>query len=260
MTEPMPPAEGATSVADAFAGMSLASGEPLADQVYAALRGAIVSLQLKPGQMLSEKETASALGASKTPVREAFIRLAGAGLVEIVPQSGTYVTKISINRFIEARFIRLELESGAARRAAGYHGNFLALVRLEACMRQQAEAVAVEDFAAFFRLDEEFHRLVFDMAGLGGVWRFMLQTQADLDRIRHLKRRYGIRQTDRVLREHAAIVAALKSGSAEKAEAAMVAHLGSLERDIEDLATNPDLLGFIEQLNGNDRERVRRSA
>ncbi|MGL4240786.1 MAG: GntR family transcriptional regulator [Beijerinckiaceae bacterium] len=250
----------AGSPADVFAGLSLTAGEPLVDQIYAALRDAIVRIQFRPGQLLSEKETAEALGASKTPVREAFIRLAGEGLVEVVPKSGTYVSRISVNRFIEARFIRLELEAGAARRAAGRHGDFLSIVRLDACMRQQVEAAEAEDYEAFFNLDEEFHRLVFELAGLSGVWRFLRQSQVDLNRIRHLKRRFGIRRIDRVISQHRAILEALKAGSSDMAEAAMRAHLGSLEGDLEELAANPELLGFIEQLNGNDHERIRRSA
>ena len=241
---PFPSGDGSAS------GLVLSGVGHLTDQIYTALREAIVRIQFKPGQMLSEKETAEALGASKTPVREAFIRLSAAGLVEIVPQSGTYVTRISITRYIEARFVRLQLEVGAAKRAAGFSGDAMALVQLDACVARQREAMAAQDWEAFFRHDEAFHRHIFEMAGLGGVWHFMRQSQADVDRIRHLKRYYGIRRTDRVVRDHEVIVEALRAGDRDAAEARMAAHIGSIEGDMAELSTHPDLLGFIDQLNG----------
>jgi DNA-binding GntR family transcriptional regulator len=69
---------------------------PAGMQVYAALRHAIVTLRLRPGQSLSEQGVAQQLHTSRTPVREAFIKLAEAGLFEVLPQRGTFVRKISL--------------------------------------------------------------------------------------------------------------------------------------------------------------------
>jgi len=64
-------------------------------QAYAALRAAIISGELQPGRQLSENELAARLGVSRTPIREALVRLRDERLVEIVPQLGTFVTRIS---------------------------------------------------------------------------------------------------------------------------------------------------------------------
>ena len=68
----------------------------MGNRVFDALRQAIVQLQLRPGNLLSEAEVARQLGVSRQPVREAFIKLAEVGLVEVRPQRGTYVMLISI--------------------------------------------------------------------------------------------------------------------------------------------------------------------
>ena len=83
----------------------------LVQQIYRLLWDAIVSLKILPGQLVSEKEIAAVLNASKTPVREALIRLEDVGLVQVVPQSGTYVTPIQREAYIEGCFIRLQLET-----------------------------------------------------------------------------------------------------------------------------------------------------
>ena len=80
---------------------------PAGLQAYAALRHAIVTLRLRPGQVLSEQGIAQQLRTSRTPVREAFIKLADAGLVEVRPQRGTFVRKISVKVVKSARWVRI---------------------------------------------------------------------------------------------------------------------------------------------------------
>src|SRR3712207_751012 len=92
--------------------------EPIARQVTRALRTAIVTMCLKPGEMLSEQEIATRLGVSRQPVREAFIKLGEAGLLRVLPQRGTLVVKISLSAVDEARFIREAVECAVAREAA----------------------------------------------------------------------------------------------------------------------------------------------
>ena len=91
-------------------------------QAFAALRHAIVTLKLRPGQSFSEQEVAQQLGVSRTPVREAFIKLADAGLVEVLPQRGTFVRKISVKAVKDARFVREAIELAVLRQAVGRLG------------------------------------------------------------------------------------------------------------------------------------------
>jgi len=239
----------APQIADLLSGVTLGPEKTYASQIFDALRAMIVKVELLPGQMISEKEVAEALTASKTPVREALIRLEDAGLVNIVPKSGTYVTTIQIDRYIEACFVRLRLETGAVRSAAGQSHDAAAMAQFTELMAEQERAVAADDYVQFFQLDEAFHRLFFDVADLSGVWATVKRCQVDMDRVRHLKRLYNIRRGAQVIAQHWDIVHAIQSGSADAAEAALVAHLGSLEREIDSLAAHPALLAHIEKLN-----------
>ena len=92
--------------------------ETLVSQIFEIIRRLIITVRLRPGQKISENGISEALTASKTPVREALIRLEDAGLVTMVPKSDTFVAPIRIDRYIDACFIRLQLETGAVRRAA----------------------------------------------------------------------------------------------------------------------------------------------
>ncbi len=234
-----------------LADVELASEGSLGAQVYALLWDLIVTVQLPPGQPLSENEVADLLKASKTPVREAFIRLQDNGLVEVVPKSGTYVSPIRVNRFIEATFIRLRLETGAVVRAAEHHADFASQIRLESCIHEQKAALKAKDYLEFFELDEKFHRAIFAMAGLPGAWETMRQTQSEFYRVRHLRRLLEIRRTERVLDHHVAIAKAIREGDAAKAERAMSMHLGSVENKVDELSARPEILAFIEELNGS---------
>src|SRR4051812_28202016 len=80
------------------------------DQVYDLLRESIVTAELEPGRQLSENELAGRLGVSRTPVREALVRLRDDRLVEIVPQLGTFVAPISGRAVADAQFVREALE------------------------------------------------------------------------------------------------------------------------------------------------------
>ena len=241
------------ALTDLLCDFELVPSVPLASQVYRILSDEIVSLRLRPGQLVSEKEIAEVLNASKTPVREALIRLEIDGLVEIVPKSGTYVTSIRINKYIEACFTRFQLEIGAVKRAATHAADPSHIENLDRILKEQFEALEADDYELFFKLDQVLHRGFFDMAGIPGVWDLMLKTQADVNRMRHLKRIKNIRRGPAVLKEHRVIVEAIRNNDEAAAEAALVAHLGSLEQEIQQFATNPTLLEFIENQAMNSR-------
>ncbi len=226
--------------------VELEQGQGLVTQIYDVLLQLIVSIRLLPGQLITEKEIAEALNASKTPVREALIRLEETGLVSVVPKSGTYVAPIRINTYIEACFIRLQLEIGAVRRAAAFHTNMRAQEQLDDIIAQQSEALDKEDFAGFFLLDDRLHRAFFEMAGVTGAWSVVKRTQSEIHRIRQLKHRFRINRRSGVLSDHKAIVEAIRSGDEDEAQNALVRHIGSLEGELQELSALPELLAFIE--------------
>ena len=94
---------GRTPVVSVALALDPAQAEPIARQVERALRQAIVTMRIRPGEMLSEQDIARRFGVSRQPVREAFIKLGEANLVRILPQRGTLVVKISRAAVEDAR-------------------------------------------------------------------------------------------------------------------------------------------------------------
>src|SRR5271156_408155 len=121
---------------------------PASRQVYRALREAIIIAQLAPGQRISENELAERLSVSRTPVREALIRLQDERFVQIVPQLGTFVTPISTAAVEDAQFIREALECAAVRLAA-VRADSDDIAALGGLVRRQEEVVAQSDFERF---------------------------------------------------------------------------------------------------------------
>ena len=230
----------------------------LVEQIYEALRNLIVTVQLLPLQRVSESEISEALGASRTPVREAMIRLANDGLVKVVPKSGTYVTPINIDRYLEAAYMRILVEVGVAGRAARRWNVDHELGKvLSGPMTRQADALAKNDFFNFARSDEEFHFNIFGVAGVPGLWNSIKHGQPDLSRVRHLRRVFKIRESERVLVEHRAIAEAIYSRSEQNAAAAMQSHLGTYEDEAEKLSQNPMLVDYISKINEPSQSNAR---
>src|SRR5437764_14625561 len=89
-----------------------------ASRIYSDLRIELVSMQRRPGEAISEGEIALSYGVSRTPVREAILKLSDEGLLEIYPQSGIFVSRIPVAALPEAIIIRKALEETTARLAA----------------------------------------------------------------------------------------------------------------------------------------------
>lgn len=228
---------------------ALSGDGSLVDQVYDLLRKCIIDLSLPPESALVEQEVAGTLNLSKTPVREAIIRLSREGLVRVAPKSGSFVTAINLDRYFEACFIRAQLERGCVRRLATQGVSPANESRLRSLITEQTLALRKNDDSGFFQLDESLHRCLFDLAGLSGVWQVMNVAKAEMDRVRHLKRAFGIRQRQLVIEEHTEIVNAIIAGDPNRAEAALLNNIGAPEDEVTSLAENPALLRTIEDLN-----------
>jgi DNA-binding GntR family transcriptional regulator len=209
-------------------------------QAFAALRHAIVTLKLKPGQAFSEQEVAQRLGVSRTPVREAVIRLAEAGLLEVLPQRGTFVRKISLKAVRDARFVREAIELAVLREAVGrLPASFFATAR--ALIAGQREAAAGDDLERFLGLDDAFHRSFADAVDLGHAWSVVEAQKTQMDRVRFLSLP-GATPVGRLIDQHEAILATAERGDPAASEAAMRAHLSEILAALEPLRQRyPDL-------------------
>jgi DNA-binding GntR family transcriptional regulator len=194
----------------------------VAAQVFDLLRKEIIGAVLPPGSPLSEHALSQRFGVSRTPIREALLRLAEEGLVQIVPQVGTFVTLISLAKVYEAQFIREALECAAVRVAARAAG--LDAAALEAIMADQRTAAGRGDVDAFYAADEALHAAIAKASGYPRVWTVAMNEKLQLDRVRMLDmtQRPDIGE---LIGQHGAIVDALAARNPGRAEAAMRAHL-----------------------------------
>lgn len=197
------------------------------------LRAAILAMALPPGTALLDKRLSEQFQVSRTPVREALIRLAEEGLVEIRPQSGTFVSRIRAEAIAEALDIRLALESMTVRRAADLArpANIAVLDQSLAEQRAAAAETAAERFHA---ADEAFHAAIGAIAGRPRTWLLIREVKQDLDRARRLTLPASGRMAQ-VMHEHSAIRDAIAAGKPGRAERHMAAHLAVLLPDIEAL-------------------------
>lgn len=208
-------------------------------RVYDAVRGAIVQLQLRPGYLLSEAELARQLGVSRQPVREAFIKLAEAGLVDVRPQRGTFVKLISIREVTNSRFIREAIELAVVRKAAASIGA-AGIADLRDIVRAQ-EAALSGGLGEFMRLDDIFHSAIAGHADCEHAWRHIEALKAQLDRVRFLGFP-DVTPRPMVVAQHAKIVDALEQGDGEAASAMMYKHLNEIMPSLPHMAeTHPDL-------------------
>ncbi len=212
----------------------------MGSRLYSLLRAAIIQMNLRPGQPLSETELAKQLNVSRQPVREAFIKLAEAGLIEVRPQRGTFVLLISRQEVESARFVREAVEVAFARRAAiEAAGGTVAALR-ESIARQEA-ARSDEDAVTFLRHDEDFHHAIAQAAGCESAWKLLETLKAQMDRVRFLSIEEAT-PTDVLIAQHKAIADAIEERDPDRAEAAMRLHLEEILQSLPRIAAaHPDL-------------------
>ncbi|WP_341991599.1 GntR family transcriptional regulator [Azorhizobium sp. AG788] len=211
-----------------------------AQRIEAHLRRAIVSMELPPGTRLSEQEIAATHGVSRQPVREALIGLARTRLVDIQPQRGTVVVKISTRKMMEARFVREAIETAVARRAAESFTPAVR-VRIDDLLDLQDKAAGRNDHGTFQRYDELFHIALAEGAGCGLAWEAISDIKAHMDRACHLTLTSSATMLELVV-QHRAIVAAVDAADPEGAAEAMRLHLSQILRALPKVETeHPDL-------------------
>jgi GntR family transcriptional regulator, rspAB operon transcriptional repressor len=208
-------------------------------RIYSELRDELVSLQRRPGEVISEVEIAVSYGLSRTPVREAILKLADEGLIDIFPQSGIFVSRIPLAALPEAIIIRKALEETTARMAAE-RATPSQIMNLRSIVQRQREADAAGDREGFHQADEAFHAGIADIAGYPGIWRLILQVKVHVDRYRRLTLPVAGRMTQ-VIAEHGPILAAIEAHNPAAARVAMEKHLAQLLHDISATQhTNPE--------------------
>jgi GntR family transcriptional regulator, rspAB operon transcriptional repressor len=207
--------------------------------VACALREAIISMEFGPGMMIDKIAVCDRMGVSLYPVSAALARLEAEGLVEVLAQRGTRVTRIALDAIEQHLFIRSALEAETVRTLAPSISDEV-LKRLGANVQRQREALLHPQPREFHALDLEFHETLQDALSLPRVKDIVGTERNALDRARQLL--FNESRGAQTMKEHARILRALKSRDAERAAEAMRQHLDMVATELHRFATQrPDL-------------------
>ena len=214
---------------------------PVGPQLLLALRRAIIGNQLDPGMRISEAEIGARFGLSRQPVREAFIKLAEEGLLEVRPQRGTFVRKVSVEAVMDARFVREAVEADIVKLCAR-HCPPEAIAELRRQVEAQEHLAAQADSALtpqmndtqrgtdFVALDDLFHRSLAEAAGRPKAWAVIEGMKSQMDRVRQLA--VAATPLKPLIAQHRAVVDAIEARDPARAEAAMRGHLQMILTDL----------------------------
>jgi len=198
----------------------------LSQRVYQSLREAILSMQYPPGTVIRKGAICEQLGVSRSPVAEALARLSAEGLVDIIPQSATKVSCFSMDEIREASFLRQALEIAAVEKVT-LERTPKQLAALTRNIRMQELLIEDKDFVGFYEADEEFHTMLMNFTGFNGVPQVLESVSLHLTRARMLVLPDEGRPKETV-KEHRAILAAIKNQDVDAAREAMKSHIGQL--------------------------------
>ena len=220
-------------------GFSLGTDRPASAQVFAYLRARIIRGDIPPGTTLSEARLCVFFRVSRQPVREALVRLSAENLVQVFPQRGSVVTRISVPMIYQAQLIREAVEVETVTRAIRRRTAAFA-ARLEAELKIQQTFRECWDVERFFQSDQNFHRTICEQSGTGGVWESLEASRAQLDRARQIelqtRESLGI-----LIEQHTAIYDAIMAGDTAGAVAAMRTHLRRVIAGLPDIVAQvPD--------------------
>ena len=204
------------------------------ESVYKALRHEILTMERAPGSPLDETRLSEHFGMSRTPIREALLRLTSDGLVTSLPNRNTIVAVIdfsSLPTYFEALCLMYRVTTrGAAKRSGD--------AWMAEIIRQQqafARAVEAQDAFAMIEANREFHVAIAERAGNPYYTTFFARL---LDEGRRILRLYYQTFDDRLPRryveEHEKIIEAIRSGDVEEADRLSVAHADQIVRQIQD--------------------------
>ena len=209
----------------------VARTETRVDEAYTAIRRRILDNAWPPGHQVLESALADELGTSRTPVREALIRLVHEGLVEIIPRHGMRVLPVSPNDMAEIYVVLAALESAAAELLAKRRPPDSELKPLVDATREMKRALKDDDLDAWAAADERFHQRLVELAGN----RTLIDAVARLADRAHRARMFTLRLRPKPVnstREHLAVLDRIRAGDDRGAVEVNRAHRERASREL----------------------------
>ncbi|WP_320129523.1 GntR family transcriptional regulator [uncultured Sphaerochaeta sp.] len=211
--------------------MALVMRITASEEIYQKLRNEILSLRFEPGQELNLQLLATQLQVSRSPVRDALMKLSGDNLVDIFPQRGTRVSCIDLKQVEEERFLRKSLEQSAVRKFVPI-AKCKELGQMEDAITLQQRAMVSKDFNQFLEADDTFHAAIFSGIDMDRIWNLICSQGGNHHRIRLL----SFAEKDvlgNIIEQHRAMLDAIKQKDLETVLAIEHRHLDKLLEETE---------------------------
>ncbi|MGX4601285.1 GntR family transcriptional regulator [Faecalimicrobium sp. JNUCC 81] len=197
--------------------------ETAKEYAYRVLKDNIMSLDLKPGELLSESNLSETLNISRTPIREILMRLKNEHLIEVKPQAGTYVSLINRDLINEAIFMRSVLEKEVLKEACREFPEEL-FIELEKNLFAQKLVVGKEGKEIeFHNLDKNFHRLIFLGCNKGNIWDTIMNISTHYNRMRLLSEMKSNKM--QIIKHHEEMIEIIKNNEFDKIDTYVDKHI-----------------------------------
>ena len=198
----------------------------LTDRTVLAIREAIMELNFLPGEIIRKHDICNALGVSRSPVSEALAKLRNEGLVEVVPQSGTFVSRFSLQDIKEGAFLREAIELACIEILASNISE-QQLIDLNRNLKLQKVLAESDDYQGFYQLDAKMHGMIMDFTGYKNLAKVTKTGWVQVDRARQLLLPVDGR-LKKAFQEHKAVIEALEQNDVALAREKMRTHLNQL--------------------------------
>lgn len=206
-----------------------------ADRAYAYVKGEILARRFAPHDLLSEGQLAGAVGASRTPVREALLRLQGEGLVRLLPKRGALVLPVTVDEMADVMETRRLVETFAARKVLTHQPSAALGSVLECHLDAMRAAMESHDVVAYVQADRDFHLAIVAATGneiITSLYRSLRERQLRMGTVNLLDgtgTNVDPARMQSTLAEHERIRDALRAGRADAVVKAVGAHLDHAE-------------------------------
>lgn len=196
------------------------------DDIYKKLKEDILTLILKPGQMISENEIANIYNVSRTPVKTAFLRLKGENFIDIIPQKGSFITRLDIKFIQDIIYMRSVLEMDVMNSILDRGPLDTEIAGLEKNIQLQHELISSDANTptSFYELDNAFHYLLFRIAGRENIWDVIQNLQVYYMRFRILDT-MTTSCYEALYLEHKGVLQSLRDGDRATLKARIFEHL-----------------------------------
>ncbi len=207
--------------------------------IYETIRGRIENLYYEPGSELSIAELTQDLGVSRSPVRDALLRLERDKLIDIYPQRGTWVAKLGVENIMQERFLRLSVEENVFRKCIDAvledeERKIRFSSRLRANLVQQKACLSLNDIRTFLDLDVEFHRMFYIEIGFERIYKIVEAHTGNERRIRILNNMNQV-AAQAVYEEHLAMTDAIDNADSGRALEILAHHFSKLKDEVDEL-------------------------